>query len=314
MHIPFYKTLKQIKSKGLVKTVAFMLAMILKTVTEHLKYRPEKIVLEVNRSKMMVFPRKGAIHTDLFLYKKREPLCTDYLINSGIIKENDVVLDIGANIGYYVLVESHLVGKRGKVYGVEPVWDNFKLLEKNVKLNNLSNVATFQLAFGENNKQAEIFVSDKSNLCSMNKEAVGGEIMGLQNVTVMTVDEFVKDKSPPTFVRMDVEGYEYEIIKGMSNTLKGRINILLELHPLPNYLKPEKLEELFQILERNRFRARFVVYERKVEENLISRLLFRKSGENLPLVGTNMSIQDLKKVVYENAGVASPNILFEKID
>ncbi|MCW4004717.1 MAG: FkbM family methyltransferase [Candidatus Bathyarchaeota archaeon] len=314
MRIPFSRTLKQTKTKGLVKTVALILATALKTITEHLKYRPEKIILEINRSKMMVFPRKGAIHADLFLYKKREPLCTDYLINSGVIKKNDVVLDIGANIGYYALLESRLVGNGGKVYGVEPVCSNFELLEKNVKLNNLSNVATFQLAFGENNTKAEIFVSDKSNLCAMNKEAVGGEILGLQNVTVMTVDEFVKDKSPPNFIRMDVEGYEYEIIKGMPNTLKDKINILLELHPLPSYLRPEKLEKMFQILEENRFRAKFVVYERKVEENLVSRLLFRKAGENLPFVASNISIQDLKKIVYENAHLASPNILFEKVD
>ena len=61
----------------------------------------------------------------------------------------------------------------------------------------------------------------------MNKDAVGGEVLGIQDVSVLTVDEFVKDKPVPNLVRMDVEGYEYEIIKGMTQTLKGKTNILL---------------------------------------------------------------------------------------
>ena len=94
---------------------------------------------------MLLFPKNGAIQLDLFLHKKREFICTDYLIGDGIIKEEDVVLDIGANIGYYALIESQLVGLNGKVYAVEPVQGNFELLKKNVHLNNLENVAYFSI-------------------------------------------------------------------------------------------------------------------------------------------------------------------------
>ena len=71
-------------------------------------------IVEVNNSKMLVYPKKGAIHRELFLHRKREVMCTDHLIGGGVLKEGDVVLDIGANIGYYVLIESQLVGAKEK--------------------------------------------------------------------------------------------------------------------------------------------------------------------------------------------------------
>ena len=177
MSAPFYRTFKQAKVKGFTKTVFAILAILLKRLLSPVKIIPEKSIVQVNDSKMLLYPIKGAIYEDLFLYKKREPLCTDYLMHSGVIKEGDVVLDIGANIGYYVLIESQLVGEKGKVYAVEPVRSNFELLEKNVQLNNLKNVSTFQFAFGEKDAKSEIYVTDKSNLCAMNRDAVGGKIL-----------------------------------------------------------------------------------------------------------------------------------------
>ena len=137
MPVPFYRTIKQTRKNGFVKTVSMLLALSLRSILANLKYIPEKAIVEVNNSKMFLLPRKSDINQDLFVYKKREPICTNYLIHSGMLKEGDVALDIGANIGYYVLIESQLVGKRGYVYAVEPVLSTFKQMEKNVKLNNL---------------------------------------------------------------------------------------------------------------------------------------------------------------------------------
>ena len=322
MKLPFHKTIKQANEKGFVKTVFMLLALSLskKSVLPHLKHIPESAIVEVNKSKMLLFPRKGGInciHFDLFLYKKREPNCTDYLMHSGVLKEGDVVLDIGANIGYYVLIESQLVGKSGKVYAVEPVRSNFELLERNVQLNNLKNVSTFQFAFGdEDAKSGTIYVSDKTNLCTMNRNAAVsgkiGKIVSEEEVPVATVDTFFKDKTPPNFIRMDVEGSEYGIIKGMVKTLNRDIKILMELHPERPYLEPEKVNELFHILEENNFRVRFAVFEDKVEENEIAKFLLKKAGNKLPIIASNISLQELKKLVENNSRLAYPSVVFEK--
>ncbi len=312
MQIPFKKTLKQAKSKGIAKTIAFIMALSITEITKKITKLPEEKLIEVNKSEMIVYPIKGAIHTDLFRYKKREPLCTDYLLNSGVIKKGDIVLDIGANIGYYALAEAKIVGETGKVYAIEPVSSNFKLLKKNINLNNLTNVATFQYAFGDRNSMAEIFVSNFSNLSAVNKNAAGGEIVEVQPVNMMTIDEFVKDKETPKLIRMDVEGYEYEILKGMQSTLKENVKILMELHTAPGYLSPQKLDEVYQIMENNNYRAKFVVFENKINESKLVEVLYKKSGERLPIIASDMSMQELKKLVIDNQELACPNILFEK--
>jgi FkbM family methyltransferase len=310
--IPFIRTVKQVRRNGLKKTVTLLMAVSLKQLMNLIKRLPEQGQVNVNSSKMIVFPRNGGIHKDLFLHKKREPLCTDYLLRSGVVKKGDVVLDIGANIGYYVLTEAKILGDTGKIYAVEPVSSNFKLLQKNIALNNLKNASTFQYAFGEKNSRSQIFVSNMSNLCAINKDAVNGEILGIQQVNMITIDEFVKDKETPKLIRMDVEGYEYEILKGMSSTLEGDVKILMELHPLPRYLAPQKLEELYQILEKHHFRAKFVVFENKVIENWLLEFLYKKSGEKLPIVAANLSVEELRTFVNQNRFLAAPSILFEK--
>jgi FkbM family methyltransferase len=294
---------------GFEKTVVILIAVLINGVLL-LKYMPKNgAVVEVNKSKMLLFPKKGAIHSDLFLYKKREVACTDYLIGEGVIKEGDVVLDIGANIGYYVLIESQLVGTNGIVYAVEPVRDNLELLKKNVRLNNLRNVRTFQLAFGKCNRESKIYVSNLVNLCAMNKNFAGGKIVEVQSISEETVDTFLENKPSPSLIRMDVEGYEYEILSGMPQTLRGDLRLLIELHP--NFLC-EKLNEIFQILMQNNFWVRFGAFEGKVKGNKIVNSLLKKGGVSVPnFVVSNVSLQELQNLMKDHPNF-SPNVLFEK--
>jgi len=157
-----------------------------------------------------------------------------------------------------------------------------------------------------------IYVSNFSNLCSMNKNTTEGEILEIQSVTEQTADTFLKNKSFPGLIRMDVEGYEYEILTGMPKTLKGDVRILVELHP--NYLSNEKLNEIFQILRQNGFWVRFAVFEPKVDESKIINSLLQKGGDGSPLptfIIENVSLQKLQSVMKNNPRLA-PNVLFEK--
>jgi hypothetical protein len=139
----------------------------------------------------------------------------------------------------------------------------------------------------------------------------GGKIIGIQSVSKRTVDTFLKNKPSPSLIRMDVEGYEYNIFNGMPQTLRGDLKILVELHP--NLLSDEKLNEIFQILIQNNFCVRFAIFEGKVKENKIVDSLWQKGGV-LPsptFVIENVSVQRLQKVMKDCPRVA-PNVLFEK--
>jgi FkbM family methyltransferase len=309
MKLPFDRTLKQANQIGLARTFSALILIILKKLTLRLKYLPKSAVVEVNGAKMLLLPKKGGIYSDLFLHHKREPICTNYLLKSRLIRNGDVVLDVGANIGYYVLVEQRLVGDQGKIYAVEPVLQNVSILKKNMELNNLTNVSIYQLAMGEQNCNSEIYISKHSNLCHMKEFKSGDKIVGTQDVLVETVDTFLEDKQVPNFVRMDVEGYEYEIIKGMPHLLEQDVSLLIELHPL---FLSEKIKELFELLEQKNFKVRFAVFEEKNEENPIVRSLNRKvRGAKLPLCLFEASYQDLQKAITENLDIA-PNVFFQK--
>src|SRR4051794_41178218 len=75
----------------------------------------------------------------------------------------DVCLDIGAHIGYYTLLASRVVGPRGHVYAFEPSPENYSGLRANVELNGLRNVTTAQLAVGEQERRAVLYVGAPYN-------------------------------------------------------------------------------------------------------------------------------------------------------
>ena len=68
-------------------------------------------------------------------------------------KKNDIVIDVGANTGYYSLRLSSLVGENGKVIAIEPDPQTFNSLTKNCELNNISNVDTHNIAISDSNEE-----------------------------------------------------------------------------------------------------------------------------------------------------------------
>ena len=250
---------------------------------------------EILGSKMLLDLADTGISRELLINKIREPFITEKL--SKEISAGDVVVDIGANIGYYVFQEARLTGSTGKVYAIEPVLENFELLNKNIALNNYSNIETFQLAIGDENKITDIYLSEKRNLSSMVKSEELVAIKGKIQVKMITLDKFFEGRNLPNLIRMDVEGYEFEIIKGMDNILRSGVplKIFVEIHP---FIMKEKTKEFLAILKKYGFVAKVVVRE-------LNFPLRRKSKIFMPIVNAlnkkidfefghlNLSIDDL---------------------
>ena len=66
-----------------------------------------------------------------------------------IVKEGSRIFDIGANIGYYAIMEAQMVGKKGEVIAIEPSPSNVNLLEKNVALNDQQNIRIVSAAVSD---------------------------------------------------------------------------------------------------------------------------------------------------------------------
>ena len=167
------------------------------------------------------------ITKDLLHIGGREFFSAEYL--KGILKPDDMVFDIGANIGYYALME----GQHCKmVYAIEPVIGNYQQLAGNVLLNHMDNVHPIRCAVGDFNGEQEIFINDRSNWCSMTRPDYG-TVISTELVPVRMLDTLVEQfHRTPSFVRMDVEGYEYQIIKGAKKTLlTPGLRLFIEVHP-----------------------------------------------------------------------------------
>ena len=212
---------------------------------------------EIVGNKMYLDLKDPGISSDLLRDEIREPFLTESIQKE--IKEGDVIVDIGANIGYYALQEARLVGDNGKVYAIEPVPENVELLKKNIELNDYSNIEVFQLAVGDVNKTDYVYISDCRNTASMIKTQAS---INKVPVEVTTLDKFLENKPLPSLIRMDVEGYEVEIIKGMGKLLKSNkpLKLIVELHPL-YYITKEKRKDFLDILKESRFRVKWAIYE-----------------------------------------------------
>lgn len=141
-----------------------------------------------------------------------------------LAKADDVIVDIGANIGYYTLLSSKIVGSNGKVYAFEPDPLNYKVLTENIKLNELTNVVFEQKAVSDKNGQIELYLN-KSDIGAhtIYKSKKAGKSVTVESITL---DEYFKGREYPIdIVKMDVEGAEMAVLLGMKTILEKNRNI-----------------------------------------------------------------------------------------
>jgi len=253
------------------------------------------------------------ISRELLIFKKREYYGTDLLYSGELIKSGNTVLDIGANIGYFALLESKIVGPSGKVYAVEPSPVNYQRLNENIKLNKFNNIETFNLALGDKNGQAKMFISSRSNWSRLIEIDMPDSINEVVDVDMLTVDEFLKDKQPPDLIRMDVEGYEINILKGMKDTLKNsNLKIFLEFHA--RAISKKDTNEFFDSLINNRFDVKYCFLNPSLDQNPFTALAYKHLGEYDFYKGNHfkMNISEAKQWVLKTKFMKVPHFVFVK--
>jgi FkbM family methyltransferase len=173
-------------------------------------------------------PGDRGLSRELAAYRIHEPLASTLLEQT--LRPGMTVVDIGSNIGYYALMESRLVGSSGKVVAIEPVPQNAAQLRDNVRSNGCDNIEIHQLAIGRQSGTQPVYLSGKSNHHSLLPTPSVPTVM----VEVATLDDLVSASrlSSVQLIRMDLEGYEVEILDGMRQTLQQYgPRLLVELHP-----------------------------------------------------------------------------------
>jgi FkbM family methyltransferase len=212
---------------------------------------------EILGSKMVLINADGGVSKQLLKFGIREIGATKE--TEKILKPDWTVIDIGANLGYYALLEA----RRCKfVYAIEPVEENIKVFKESIKLNGYKNIKVYQCAIGAENNYEEMTITYKSNCGSLVKKSRNKKLIKeKRKVKVITLNDFCKRTklTKIDFIRMDVEGYEVEIIKGMDKVIKlmpkGSM-LSIEIHPKA-YPPPHKqVMEMLDTVEFYGFKVR----------------------------------------------------------
>lgn len=189
------------------------------------------ILREIQESKMYLDTSDPGISRELLLRGVHEETATKVLRQE--LEERMVVIDIGANLGYYTLLEASIVGDEGRIYAFEPVAKNFDILTKNIIVNGYKNVEAYRRAVSSKSGTSKMALTAASNWGSMldmsdettskyMKQKMHKLTREFIKVDTVSLDEFLDKEgvNQVNLIRMDIEGYEVEVIKGMINTLK----------------------------------------------------------------------------------------------
>lgn len=146
------------------------------------------------------------------------------------LRPGHVFYDIGANMGFFSLIASRLVGASGKVCAFEPVSENAAAVRKNIQLNQMDCARLFEVAVGQTSGNAELLLTEWDGGSTLSSSVVSpSEPVSRRTVRVVALDDFISaEKLPrPDFVKIDVEGVEPEVIQGMIRTISEARPILL---------------------------------------------------------------------------------------
>jgi len=136
------------------------------------------------------------------------------------IKNGDVVLDLGAHIGYYTLIFAKLVGDEGRVIAFEPDPSNFALLKKNVEINGFKNVELVNKAVSNQTGPARLYLSKHSAVAHRIYDVNDG-CKSIEIEAIRLDEYFINYKGRVDFIKMDIQGAEGAAIQGMKGLLKN---------------------------------------------------------------------------------------------
>jgi FkbM family methyltransferase len=189
--------------------------------------------------------------TDIFLTGGKSHISeiklTKYLIKN--LRSNSLFIDVGAHYGYFSLVASDIL-KDGKVYSFEPTSNSFSILKENMM--SKANVIIFNKAVSNNNTPITFYEFD-----NLHSEYNSTQISQFENenwfktikpkvvtINTVTLSDFCQENSIyPDFIKIDVEGFENEVIKGAEKILsssKKKPIVIIEYLTTQRGNKPHK--------------------------------------------------------------------------
>lgn len=166
----------------------------------------------------------GRTSVHQMLYLEGERFMAERFLLRRLIDPGMNMLDVGANIGYYLLLFRQATGPNGFILCVEPEPDNVADLRAVIARNHMLRVEVLEAAVGSQSGTAHL-------MRGINSGVIDGE--GDFTVPLLTIDEAwdAPRLGRVNFIKIDVEGYEGHVLDGAAETLKQRPKLFVEIHP-----------------------------------------------------------------------------------
>jgi|APSaa5957512535_1039671.scaffolds.fasta_scaffold15777_2 FkbM family methyltransferase len=203
------------------------------------------------------------------------------------IHEGDIVVDVGANIGYYTLIFAQLVGKSGKVFAFEPEPKNFEILKKNIEINNYQNIIAEQKIVSDKSGMMKLFIAEQGIVGHRIQQKTDSQ--KFIEIESIILDDYLKNlnlSGKINFIKIDVEGAEVKVLEG------SKIII-------------EKSDQLKIFTEFNREDIKKYNYD---PEYLLSFLIKNKFNFFLPNYKTNTVLQTDKNTLLSSEELLKENL------
>ncbi|MDD1721230.1 MAG: FkbM family methyltransferase [Euryarchaeota archaeon] len=175
-----------------------------------------------------------------YTLKEYEPYVVRHFTSA--IKPSDIVIDIGANIGYYTLVAARCVGEGGRVYAFEPDPANFNMLTENINANSFTNVVPIQKAVCATTGTTQLLQKKPSthslfdHPLAPTKRSVPVETGALADF-LSTLSQ--ADQQRISLVKIDAEGAEPLILEGLANFIKRKSTLTIICELIPGFYTPD---------------------------------------------------------------------------
>lgn len=279
-NINVYKN--DLKTKGLYWSVVHRIykipkmRLLLMPIVNFLK--PDYVL--VDGLKLYIDKEDDTISQQLVQNGKWEEFETEVFKNK--VKKRDVVVDVGAHIGYYTLIASKKVGADGSVYAFEPDPRNFLFLEKNVKVNNLKNVILINKAVADKTGSAKLYIN-RTNTGDHSIFNIGHNRKSI-NISTVSLNDYFRDiKQKINVIKLDVQGSEIYALKGARKLIErnNRMVIITEFWPHAIRLGGASPLEYIRFLRQFKFRIELIdEFEQKLKAITSDNALLTAYPEN----------------------------------
>ena len=233
-----------------------------------IKYHNFNNFMEINMYKTKFYIPKSDLKLENNIYYrviKKEEESVDLIKKIHKFFKTDLIIDIGANIGYWSFIRKQHLTNIEQFFCIEPSKISFNFLKKNLKKYNDFKVYNLGLGNSEEVKKLSFPYWENKNsyrIQNLGLRSIYGDTNLLaEEIKIIKFDQlfpFNKFINKSIFIKIDTEGYELEIIKGMHNFISNVKEIILELelnHKIFENISQNILSELLQILKNYNFQV-----------------------------------------------------------